>query len=687
MNFSICSSASLFPGCVKALLLVMVILAMPVLCGVPPAQAQDTGKQGALPPVVVTAAPFQDRAELDMAQPVSVLRGDDLRRKREASLGDTLSRELGVASSFFGPGAGRPVIRGLDGPRLRVLQNGIGTLDISSLSPDHAVTAESLNASQIEILRGPATLLYGSGVSGGVVNVVNHRIPGQLFKAPKADFEVRGNTATEEGAGAFNAATSIGQASLSVGAFKRKTGDYHIPGRADRDDPNGRKGVVENSAVDSAGVSAGGSFVGERGFLGGSVSRLENEYGIPTPERSRIDLKQTRYDLSGELDQPVAGFEKLKVRMGYNDYKHNEMEGSGEVATRFRNQGLETRAELLHAPVAGWKGVFGVQFRDRDFSALGEEAVIPATRSRSTGVFLVEERNWKRWRLEVGGRGEYASQDPGRVLPSRTFGLYNASAGLLWKFMDGHGLGLTATRGQRAPSTEELYINGAHHATATFQVGDSGLKRETTNNLDLALSKTTGTVKWKFNVFHNWIGNYIFVHSVDANNDGIADRVDDNGMSDAEGEFLMQNFAQAGARFYGAEGEVTLALKPDEVDLRFFADYVRGKLNNGSNIPRITPPRFGLELNHRTGPWTANITAMRVMEQNRVAELETSTPGYTLLNMEASYRIKKTRSNGIRVFLQGRNLLNEEMRVHTSFLKNFAPLPGRTLVVGLRGEF
>jgi iron complex outermembrane receptor protein len=671
-------------GGVKALLLAIVMLA---LCGVPPVQAQDLSKQSVLPPVVVTATPFQDRGELDMAQPVSVLRGDDLRRKREASLGDTLSRELGVSSSSFGPGAGRPIIRGLDGPRLRVLENGIGTLDISSLSPDHAVTAESLNASQIEILRGPATLLYGSGVSGGVVNVVNRRIPSQLFKSPKGDFEVRGNTATEERAGAFNAAASVGQASLSVGAFKRKTDDYHIPGRANVEDPNGRVGVVENSAVDSGGISVGGSFVGERGFLGGSVSRLENEYGIPTRERSKIDLKQTRYDLSGELDQPITGLEKLKVRMGYNDYKHNEIEGSGEIATRFKNQGLETRAELLHAPIAGWRGVFGVQFRDRDFSALGEESVIPATKSRSTGIFLVEERNWNRWRLEVGGRGEYATQNPSSNLPSRTFGLYNVSTGILWKFTDGYGLGFTATRGQRAPATEELYINGAHHATATFQIGDSALRSETTNNLDLALSKTTGIVKWKFNVFHNWIGNYIFVRGVDANNDGIADRADDTGILDPEGEFLVQNFAQTGARFYGAEGEVILALKPDEVDLRFFADYVRGKLNNGSNVPRITPPRFGLELNGRTGPWTANVTAMRVMQQNHVAELETSTPGYTLVNVEASFRIKETRSNGIRIFLQGRNLLNEEMRVHTSFLKNFAPLPGRALVVGLRGEF
>jgi iron complex outermembrane receptor protein len=664
-----------------------VYISVLLLSGVSPAQAQAIPKDSVLPPVVVTGAPFENRSELDMAQPVSVLRGDDLRRKREASLGDTLSRELGVASSSFGPGAGRPIIRGLDGPRIRVLENGIGTLDLSSISPDHAVTAESLNASQIEILRGPATLLYGSGVSGGIVNVVNDRIPNQRFKSVKGNFEARGNTATEERTGAFNARGSAGQASWSIGGFRRKTGDYHIPGRANENDPNSRKGIVENSAVNSAGVSVGGSFVGERGFIGGSFSHLESKYGVPSPERSKIDLKQNRYDLSGELDKPIIGFEKLKVRMGYNDYKHNEIEGTGEIATRFKNKGLESRAELWHTPIGGWKGVFGVQFRDRDFSALGEEAVIPVTKSRSTGIFLVEERNWDRWRLEVGGRGEHATQDPRGDLPSRTFNLYNASAGLLWKFMDGYGLGLSGTRGQRAPSTEELYIKGAHRGTATFQTGDNNLTSETTSNIDLALRKTTGAVTWKVNAFHNWIGNYIFVRSADVNGDGIADRSDDTGTPDPDGEFLVQNFVQSGARFYGAEAEAVFTLKPDEVDLRLFTDYVRGKLDSGGNVPRITPLRFGLEFNHRTGPWTANVSATRVMRQNRRAELETSTPGYTLVNVEVSYRIKETRSNGIKIFLQGKNLLDEEMRVHNSFLKNFAPLPGRALVIGLRGEF
>ncbi len=666
----------------------LLILAL-ILFQVPIVHAEGISEINNLPGVVITASPFKDRNELKMAQPISVLEGDNLRRKREVSLGDTLANELGVASSSFGPGAGRPIIRGLDGPRIRVLENSVGSLDVSALSPDHAVSAETLSATQIEILRGPATLLYGGGATGGVVNVVTNRIPNQLFKSPNGNFEMRGNTATQERAGSFNTNISFGQSSWSFGAFKRKTEDYSIPGRADNTDSTGEKNVVRNSAVDQQGGSIGGSFVGERGFFGGSISGMENTYGIPGPDGASIDLKQVRYNLAGELDQPITGFDKIKVHMGYNDYKHNEIEANGEVATRFKNQGLENRIELLHAPLFNWQGVLGVQFQDRSFSALGEEAIIPVTKSRSTGLFLVEERSWDRLRLEFGGRFEHASRNPqNNIDQSRSFNLFSGSVGALWEFVDDYSLGLSATRGQRAPAIEELYVNGAHHGTATFQIGENTLAKETSYNIDLSLNKTAGMIRWKANAFYNRFNNYIFLRSVDIDGNGLADRVDEDGMLDLQGEFLVQNTSQGGATFYGAEAEMLVSLKPDEIDFRFFTDYVRGKLdNNHGNIPRTTPVRFGFDLNHRTGPWTTHLNTVHVLRQSKTATLETSTAAYTLMNFEVSYRIKKTRSSGVRVFLQGRNLLNEEIRVHTSFLKNFAPLPGRTLVVGFRGDF
>ncbi|MGI9534653.1 MAG: TonB-dependent receptor [Thermodesulfobacteriota bacterium] len=653
------------------------------------AQAEVNNKETKLPVVTVTVNPFEDRTELDMEQPATVLKGERLRYKREPSLGDTLTGELGVASSSFGPGAGRPIIRALDGPRIQILENGMDILDVSSISPDHAVTVESLNASQIEILRGPATLLYGGGAIGGVVNVVNNKIPRRLFQSFTGNFEGRGNTATEEKSGAFNANGSIGDhISLSAGGFRRSTNDYDIPGRADKSDPASSKGTLKNSGIDSGGGYIGGSILGTRGFIGGSLSRLESEYDIPSPEMPRIDLVRNRYDAEGELDNPLLGIEKVRTKFGYTDYQHKEIENSGEVGTTFKNNAMESRTELLHKPVKGWRGIAGVQFKDRTLSALGEEAIVPKTKSRNIGVFLTEERNWDRFRLEFGGRYEHASEDPrNNVNRSRNFNIYSVSVGGLWKFIDGYSVGLSATRGQRAPTTEELYTLGPHHATETFQTGSQALKKETSNNIDVSLRKTTGLVRWKINSFYNRFNNYIFFRSADIDGNGIADRVDEDGMLDPNGEFLVQNITQTDATFYGVEAEILFALKPERLDLRLFTDYVRAKLDKSGNVPRTTPQRFGLEFNHRAGPWSFNVTTIHVLRQNKRATLETSTPNYTLVNTNISYRIKVIQSVGITVFFQGKNLLNEDIRIHTSFLKDFAPRPGRAFIAGIRGDF
>ncbi|MDP1559444.1 MAG: TonB-dependent receptor [Nitrosomonas sp.] len=654
---------------------------------IPAIQAQVGGQAVELPNVTV-AAPTADQTEFSLFKPVTLLQGNDLRRKREANLGDTLAQELGVTSSSYGPGVGRPIIRGQDGPRIRVLESGIGTGDLSIISPDHAVATDSLNASRIEILRGPATLLYGSGTSGGVVNVITERIPERLFKSPQGTLEARYNSAMTERTGAFNASGSHGQVSWNLEAFKRKTNDIKIPGRADINDPDSEHGVVRNSAVDTDNLSMGGSYMGERGFLGASISRLESLYGIPGPEGAKIDMGQTRYGIAGELDNPIKGFDQFKMRLNYNDYKHDELENSGNIGTRLKNNELEGRAELMHTPLADWQGVVGIQFQNRDFSAAGDEAFVPSTLSHSVGLFMLEKRNWERWQFDMGGRIERDTQDPqGNQLQSRDFNLYSVSTGGAWDFTEGYKLDFSATRGQRAPSTVALYANGKHIATNTFETGNNTLTKETSNNFDLALHKTTGVVKGKVNLFYNHINDYIFQRSIDSNGDGLADRVNDAGMLDQKGSFLVQDFAQTRAKFYGAEAEAIFALMPDTLDLRLFTDMVYGKLNHNGNIPRLTPQRFGLVLDHRWGPWLSNLSLMRVTRQDRVARLETETQGYTLLNTEVGFNVKGGRSTSYIFFVQGKNLLNSDIRVHTSFLKAIAPMPGRGVVVGIRGEF
>ncbi|AEJ00137.1 TonB-dependent receptor [Nitrosomonas sp. Is79A3] len=649
--------------------------------------AQGVSKNVELPSVQITA-PTSGSAESSGIKADIILQGDRLRRKRETNLGDTLSHELGVTSSSFGPGAGRPIIRGQDGPRVQVLENGVGTGDLSIISPDHAVATETLNASRIEILRGPSTLLYGSGVSGGVVNVVNDRIPDRLFKTPQANFEGRFNSALEERNGALNASGSLGRMSWNIEGAKRKTNDVHIPGRANPNDPNSEIGFVRNSAINSSNLSVGSSYMGDRGFVGMSVSRLENFYGIPGPEGAKIDMSQTRYGLAGDLDNPLKGFQQLKMRFNYNDYQHKELEQSGDAGSRFKNNELDSRAELIHSPIAQWQGVMGIQLQNRNFSAKGEEAFVPSSLSQSAGLFMLEKREWQQWRFEAGGRFEHTAHNPQATqLQTRDFNLYSVSAGSAWKFMDGYQIDLTATRGQRAPNTVALYANGKHVATNTFEQGDQALRKETSNNFDIALQKTTGTITGKVNLFYNYVNDYIFQQSRDSNGDGFADRVNDEGLLDKHGAFLVQDFSQTRAKFYGLEAEAIIALLPDTLNLRLFTDIVYGRLKDNGNIPRLTPQRFGFDLDYRKNAWQANFNLTRVTRQDRVAVLETETSGYTLMNAEMGYHMKLAKSVHYTLFLQGRNLLDSDMRVHTSFLKDAAPLPGRAIVAGIRGSF
>lgn len=648
--------------------------------------AQTTSQDVELPSVMITA-PIVNSTESVGIKADRIVQGDRLRRNRETNLGDTLSHELGISSSSFGPGAGRPIIRGQDGARVQVLENSIGTGDLSVISPDHAVATETLSASRIEILQGPATLLYGSGVSGGTVNVINARIPDRLFKTPQANFEGRFNSALEERSGALNASGSMGKMSWNLEGNKRITGDVHIPGRANVHDPNSTVGFIRNSAIDTSNLSVGSSYVGERGFIGVSVSRLDNLYGIPGPEGSKIDMGQTRYGLAGDLDNPLKGFEQLKVRFNYNDYRHNELT-EHEIGTRFKNREQEGRAELIHAPIANWQGTMGIQLQNRDISAKGDEAFVPSSASQSASIFMLEKRDWQRWQFEMGGRYEHTAHNPqGALLQTRDFNLYSISARSTWKFIDGYQLNLTATRGQRAPNTVALFANGFHIATNTFEQGNQMLGKETSNNFDIALQKTSGMLTGKVNLFYNHVNHYIFQKSRDSNGDGLADRVDATGVLDAHGAFLVQDYAQTNAKFYGLEAEVIVAIAPDMLNVRLFTDIVYGRLKDGGNIPRITPQRFGFDLDLKKNAWSGNFNLTRVMRQDRVAMLETETPGYTLMNAEMGYHMKLTKSVNYTLFLQGRNLLDSDMRVHTSFLKDIAPLPGRAIVAGVRGAF
>lgn len=636
-----------------------------------PAWGQEVKK---IEQVTVTASPL-GRPEAELAQPAAVLTQEELRRRRAASIGDTVSQEAGVHSSAFGPAAGRPVIRGLDGARIRVLENGIGTMDVSAVSPDHAVTTESLNAAQVEILRGPASLLYGSGAIGGVVNVVSNLVPRGL-EAPGATFEARAGSANRERTAAAALDGGAAATAFHLDGFTRRARDYETP-----------LGRQAGSDVDAHGAGAGASWVGHRGHLGLGGQALRNNYGIPSGEGTRIDLAQERAEVSGELSDPTPGFTRLKLRAGRSRYRHDEVEATGEIGTTFRNDAIEGRIELRHAGVAGWSGTLGAQLQDREQSARGEEAILPATRARASALFLVEERDVGAATVDLGLRLEREDRRPEGDLPQRRFRLVTPAMGLVWRLGPDHRFGVSATQAQRAPSIEELYSNGAHRATATFEVGDPNLRREVSRNLDLTLRKTTGGLRWRLNAFANRVKDYVFAAARDADGDGIADRVDGEGAAQAAGAFLVQHFTQGTARFQGLEAELSWRPGGGPAALRLFGDMVRGRLAGGDKLPRMSPARLGATVDATWGPITAQASVVHAFEQRRVAPLETVTPGYTRLDADLAWKVRALGRGNLTVFVQGTNLGDEVIRVHTSYLKDVAPLMGRSVVAGIRGEF
>lgn len=659
-----------------------------------PTLAEDRDNADTLDSVIVTASPLNED-EYHIAQPATVLYGEELKRKLYPTIGETLSHEPGISSTYFGPGASRPIIRGLGASRVRVLENGIGSLDVSNLSPDHAVSIEPLAATQVEVLKGPATLLYGSGASGGVVNVVTNRIASSLPDKVTGAIDSRFDYATSERAGAFTIdAPFAGMFNLHLDGSVRATDHYDIPGFGNINPEDGEEeGTLNFSSTKTDNLTGGLSYIGGWGYVGFDAGHLANNYQIPG-EGAQIDLKQLRYDVKGEITKAfLPGIERIKLQVGHTDYQHQEIEPTGDVGTTFLNDEFEGRMELLHDPLGIWSGAVGLQVQHRDFEAVGEEALTPPLTSESAGLFVYEHADIDDWHVELGGRVEHQQiQTDDGTAPGREHLVYSLSGGAIWTFVPNHTAGLSVTRAQRAPSLEELYNNGPHAATGSFERGDIDLGEETSNNFDLSFRRIEGNWTWRVNLFANYIQDYVFESEVDEDGDGVADLVDEEGnlvAAGTDGALLLVDFAQDDAIFYGAEAETTIGLWKGawgEIDGRLSADAVRATLTNGDELPRIPPFRLGGGLDYRYQRWLANIDLLHAFDQDNNAALETETDGYTLLEAGVSYTYS-TKPADYTFSVRGTNLLDEEARMHTSFLKNVAPLPGRSAMVSLRVSF
>jgi len=641
--------------------------------------------------VVVTSSALHENP-LEVAQPTSVVAGDALRRQIAASIGETLAGELGVSSTYFGPTASQPVIRGLGGYRVQVLQDGAAALDVSSLSQDHAVSIESVVSQQIEIIKGPAALLYGSGAAGGLVNVVTNRIPRETASAPIAGaVELRSDSATGERTGALSLDGGTGPLAFHADYFDRSTDDVKIPGFAQSailrrqlleagEEPDDIRGRLRNSASDSKGGSLGASLAGEAGFGGMSWSRYESTYGIPAEEEAFIDMKQDRFDAKGEWRAAGSWLDTLHLNGAYSDYTHTEFEAPGVPGTVFNQNSYELRAAADHHWSNNWRGTIGAQYVDIDFEALGEEAFVPASITRSTSVFAFEERHFDKWTLELGARAENQTLKPAADsgLPDYDKTVFNFSTGLVFQLADDRALALNLTHTERHPQAAELYADGAHIAAGRVEIGNPNLKKEKALTADLSLRATGDGVRWTLNAFYNDYSDYIYLNPTGE-------------MAPGEEEDLpIFEYLQAGAKLYGYEAEVIFPLlaatSANSLELRLVSDYVRGKLDNGRNLPQIPPLRVGAGLHYESGAWHAGLEAMYNTKQDDVIRNELPTDGFTMLDADVSYRLPLG-SKHLLLFARGSNLLDKDARLATSPLKDIAPLPGRSFHIGARAEF
>ena len=642
------------------------------------------------PSVPITGNPLGAGSD-DLVFPVYVLSGRELSIKRESTIGETLNGTPGVSSSYFGPNASRPIIRGMDGDRVRIMQNGVGALDASSLSPDHAVAIDPLIAEQIEVIRGPATVLYGAGAVGGVVNVIDHRIPKEPLSGVMGRGETRLGGADNERSGAAVIDVGNGMFAIHADVYTRKTDDLTIPSSAQNKLINAGKadhlnnGKLANSAAKSDGGAFGASLTFDKGHVGVSYAEFNNLYGTVAEPSVKVDMRSKRWDFSSEAHDLDTLIERIKFRMAFTDYKHQEID-DGTIGTTFLNKGVESTLEAGHAKIGNLSGVVGLQTQNTRFSALGDEAFVPSTETTSQGIYIYEELPIERLKLSIGGRIDKSIvksagggvDDPNTHLPkfgdatSKQFTPKNLSAGALFSIDDNWTIATNLTHTERAPTQNELFSNGAHVATNQYEIGNKNLTVEKANGLDAQIRWKNWKHSFSLGGFYTKFDNFINVY-----NTGVII----NGLNEA-------NTIGVPAIFTGmeAQGKFRIYEGIGDLDLNIRGDYVRAT-NETTDTPlsRIAPMRIGTGLDYKVGDFASKIDVLHGFKQDRVATNELATDGYTLVNATISYRLKTALN--LEAFAKARNLLDEDIRDHSSFLKEIAPMGGRSILFGLRGEF
>lgn len=738
----------------------------------------------------VTASAFH-ASSIESAAPVNVLAGDELKSKQSSTLGETLKNEVGVHSTFYAGVASSPIIRGLDGPRVLITQNGMDAGDASRVGPDHLVATEASTATQIEVLRGPATLFYGSGAIGGVVNIVDERIPSNGDTEGEVSLSRNTNNSEEAFDGEYK--SSVGDFAFNLQGFYRDSDSYRIPGYAESEEAHddehdddhgdeehgeeeheGSKGIVENTQARTQGFTVGGSYLLKNGFIGASVEHQSSLYGIPGHAHGHEDehdeehdeaheegeeevilgdMQQNRYQIASRLYLENSFFSEFNGNLSFTNYTHAEIE-DGEEGTRFSNDSLEGRFELIHQPIMGWRGGLSLHYKDSDFEAIGEEAFTPPSNTQSIGLGLIEEQHFGDWLVQLGARVERVEIDVPALqfgdielhsedadehddhddehhdehndftdlngFSSASYTPISFSAGAVWDFKPGYNFGISYVSAERAPSTAELYAFGPHIGTSTYELGalfkveeegeieinPAGLRKEKSQNIDISLRKFKGDFGFVINAFFNSVDDYYYAadtgfvlgeeHEHDEHGDEMHDdeaHHDEEHAEEAHDEHEHSDelpvfaYVAEDVELYGLEAEFNWRVS-NNLAFKAQGDIVKTKIvsRNNENLPRTPPARFGLAVDYTETAWNASLQAMRYFEQSDVASFESSTDGYTIVDFDFNYYMPIGASE-LTFFAKARNLTDEEARVHTSFLKDLAPLPGRSFVLGVRASF
>jgi iron complex outermembrane receptor protein len=644
--------------------------------------------------IVVTG--FRRNRE-DVLSGTSVVTGVELTRDLRPTIGETLARQPGVSATSFGPNASRPVLRGFQGERVRVLTDGIGSLDASNTSVDHAVAINPLTADRIEVLRGPAALLFGSAAIGGVVNVIDARIPRQVpdEAAHVEGIATYGSAANER---SVNGAIDVpvgGDFVLHADGNYSKTDDLEIGGyvlsrelraqAAASADPAIQdlaelRGKLPNSAARTSDIAAGAAWIDGDSNVGFSVNRYDSLYGVPVrysldpaveAEAVRIDIKQTRYDGRAETDTGAGFIDSVRLRGGYSDYQHSEIEDTGEVGTTFTTKGYETRLELVQSRQNGWGGGFGVQYFHRDFDIEGEEKFLPRNKTAQFGLFALESYDAGSLRAEIGARYEHqsvkadADADLGNPAMTRKFNSFSGSVGASYPVAQGIRIGLNASHTERAPSAEELFANGPHAGTQAFEIGNPDLVKEKSNGLELTLKGSGDGYSFGASAYHSWFNDYIYEQRTGAIQDDLP----------------VFQVMQANARYLGfeVEGSARVARVGDfAINVDGVADYVKATIKSVGPAPRIPPLRLLGGIEAQSDRVDGRFEVERVTGQDRLAEFETATPGYTMVNASIAFRPLANNAN-TSITLSANNIFDVDARRHASFLKDYAPLAGRDI--------